>query len=341
MGRLCGLVLFLAYVGPVDAGSPLPPLHFLLEAFGSNSIRVRVAVPGQGSVVEPAISALLVQAPPSFDDAGNTMNATQTDPHALTNGNLKIILDPATYQLTATRVSDGKVLLKQTGLKFNEACVGSKPGSKAITATFASTKDERIYGLGEHVTGKVMQLPYEKVFSDSLFYGKSRGADVSIPFFSSSLGYGFLWNLPSFGSVSMKPPSDMQWVSDASLGLDIWITTTAASTTASTTAPTADAAAAAAVTSDAPAAAVGKDVTPKTRKRSIYADILHQYADAVGHAIPMPTWSTGFIQCKDRYRNQTQLLDVAKGYKKRNLPISMIVIDWFHWEQVRGLFILR
>ena len=37
---------------------------------------------------------------------------------------------------------------------------------------------------------------------------------------------------------------------------------------------------------------------------------------------------------KDRYRNQTQLLSVARGYKARKLPISMIVIDWFHWEQM-------
>ena len=48
----------------------------------------------------------------------------------------------------------------------------------------------------------------------------------------------------------------------------------------------------------------------------------------------MPHWATGFIQCKDRYRNQTQLLDVARGYKQRGLPISMIVIDWFHWKQM-------
>jgi len=48
----------------------------------------------------------------------------------------------------------------------------------------------------------------------------------------------------------------------------------------------------------------------------------------------MPAWSTGFVQCKDRYRNQSQVLDVARGYVERGLPISMIVIDWFHWVQM-------
>jgi hypothetical protein len=45
----------------------------------------------------------------------------------------------------------------------------------------------------------------------------------------------------------------------------------------------------------------------------------------------MPFDATGFIQCKNRYRNQTQLLDVAHGYVDRNLPISIIVIDWSAW----------
>ena len=48
----------------------------------------------------------------------------------------------------------------------------------------------------------------------------------------------------------------------------------------------------------------------------------------------MPSWTSGFIQCKDRYRNQSQVLEVARGYVDRGLPISMIVIDWFHWEQM-------
>ena len=32
-----------------------------------------------------------------------------------------------------------------------------------------------------------------------------------------------------------------------------------------------------------------------------------------------------------RYRNQTQLLDVARGYAARQLPVSVIVIYWQHW----------
>ena len=57
---------------------------------------------------------------------------------SLTNGNLKIQIDPATFRFTATRVSDGRLLLNQTGLSFGPACPGARPGSRAVTASFVS-----------------------------------------------------------------------------------------------------------------------------------------------------------------------------------------------------------
>lgn len=61
------------------------------------------------------------------------------------------------------------------------------------------------------------------------------------------------------------------------------------------------------------------------------AEIESNYADATGHAPVMPEWGTGFWQCKLRYWNQEQLLDVARTFKKKNIPIDLIVIDFFHW----------
>ncbi|KAA8820209.1 glycoside hydrolase family 31 protein [Bifidobacterium vespertilionis] len=61
------------------------------------------------------------------------------------------------------------------------------------------------------------------------------------------------------------------------------------------------------------------------------AQIERQYADATGHAPVMPEWGLGFWQCKLRYWNQEQLLEVARGFKERNIPIDVIVIDFFHW----------
>lgn len=61
------------------------------------------------------------------------------------------------------------------------------------------------------------------------------------------------------------------------------------------------------------------------------AEIMEHYADATGHAPEFPEWASGFWQCKLRYRTQEELLSVAREYKRRGLPLSVIVIDFFHW----------
>ncbi len=61
------------------------------------------------------------------------------------------------------------------------------------------------------------------------------------------------------------------------------------------------------------------------------AAILSSYARATGSVPMMPDWAMGFWQCKLRYQTQEELLQVAREYKRRGLPISVIVIDFFHW----------
>ncbi|MDF1670255.1 MAG: glycoside hydrolase family 31 protein [Roseovarius sp.] len=60
-------------------------------------------------------------------------------------------------------------------------------------------------------------------------------------------------------------------------------------------------------------------------------EILNAYHDVTGHSPDIPDWALGFWQCKLRYRTQEELLSVAHEYKRRNLPLSCIVIDFFHW----------
>lgn len=62
-----------------------------------------------------------------------------------------------------------------------------------------------------------------------------------------------------------------------------------------------------------------------------YRDILRHYADATGHAPRLPEFAAGFWQSKLRYRTQEEVLDVAREYRRRGLPLSVIVIDYFHW----------
>ena len=61
------------------------------------------------------------------------------------------------------------------------------------------------------------------------------------------------------------------------------------------------------------------------------AEIEEAYANATGKVPMMPEYAMGFWQCKLRYQTQEELLEVAREYKRRNLPISVIVVDFFHW----------
>lgn len=61
------------------------------------------------------------------------------------------------------------------------------------------------------------------------------------------------------------------------------------------------------------------------------AEIEEAYASVTGTVPMMPDYGMGFWQCKLRYQTQEELLEVAREYKRRNLPISVIVIDFFHW----------
>ncbi|KAJ5419462.1 31 glucosidase [Penicillium crustosum] len=60
-------------------------------------------------------------------------------------------------------------------------------------------------------------------------------------------------------------------------------------------------------------------------------EILHRYVDVTGHSPMMPEYGLGFWQCKLRYKNQEELLTVAREYKKRQIPLDVIVADYFHW----------
>ncbi|HEY5563495.1 MAG TPA: glycoside hydrolase family 31 protein [Clostridiaceae bacterium] len=61
------------------------------------------------------------------------------------------------------------------------------------------------------------------------------------------------------------------------------------------------------------------------------SEIEESYAAVTGTVPMMPEYGIGFWQCKLRYQTQDELLTVAREYKKRNIPLAGIVIDFFHW----------
>jgi alpha-D-xyloside xylohydrolase len=62
-------------------------------------------------------------------------------------------------------------------------------------------------------------------------------------------------------------------------------------------------------------------------------DVIAGYRELTGKAVLLPRWAYGFWQSRQRYNTQAEVLDIAKEYRKRGLPLDNIVQDWFYWRE--------
>ncbi len=60
-------------------------------------------------------------------------------------------------------------------------------------------------------------------------------------------------------------------------------------------------------------------------------EILKSYTAVTGRAPEFPEDMLGLWQSKLRYRTQEEVLSVAREYRRRGIPLDVIVIDFFHW----------
>jgi len=61
-------------------------------------------------------------------------------------------------------------------------------------------------------------------------------------------------------------------------------------------------------------------------------DVVHGYRQATGDAPMWPKWAFGFWQCRERYSSQQQLIDAAAEFRRRGIPLDLIVQDWKYWD---------
>lgn len=63
-------------------------------------------------------------------------------------------------------------------------------------------------------------------------------------------------------------------------------------------------------------------------------EIYGGYRQLTGVTHLLPKSAYGFIQCKQRYTTQDEVLAVAKGYRERHLPADVLVVDWFYYTKM-------
>ncbi|HKL72167.1 MAG TPA: TIM-barrel domain-containing protein, partial [Marinilabiliaceae bacterium] len=60
-------------------------------------------------------------------------------------------------------------------------------------------------------------------------------------------------------------------------------------------------------------------------------DVIASYRNLTGIAPMFPKWAYGFWQCRERYTSSKHLVETVKEFRKRKLPMDVIVQDWQYW----------
>jgi len=261
-----------------------------IEPWGEHSVRVRAAADAIASELDGALDF-----PAGTASVRITMNDDGTA--RLVNGRIAVEVDAA-GRLRFLRSADSPA--PDSNAPERELLAEKRPyalspgprihsprgdGTYQVEQEFEAYEAERIFGLGQHLHGRLDQ----KGLVIPLVQGNTV---ATIPFLYSSRGYGLLWNNPAMGRVELGADAS-RWVAEQSRQIDYWITA-----------------------GDTP------------------AQVMAAYADATGHPPLLPEWASGFWQSRLRYRTQQELLDVAREYRRRELPLSVIVSDFFHWPKM-------
>ena len=64
-----------------------------------------------------------------------------------------------------------------------------------------------------------------------------------------------------------------------------------------------------------------------------YPELMRQYRLLTGETPMLPRYALGYIQSKERYVDAQELLSVADEYRRREIPLDMVVLDWQSWPE--------
>ncbi len=62
-------------------------------------------------------------------------------------------------------------------------------------------------------------------------------------------------------------------------------------------------------------------------------EVIAAYRRLTGKAQVMPRWAMGFWQSRERYKTQKEILAALDEFRRREIPIDNIVLDWSYWPE--------
>ncbi|SEW37787.1 alpha-D-xyloside xylohydrolase [Chitinophaga sp. YR573] len=62
-------------------------------------------------------------------------------------------------------------------------------------------------------------------------------------------------------------------------------------------------------------------------------EVIAGYREVTGAATIVPKWALGYWQSRERYKSQREVISTVQEFRKKNIPIDNIVMDWSYWKQ--------
>ncbi|SFD55169.1 alpha-D-xyloside xylohydrolase [Chitinophaga sp. CF118] len=62
-------------------------------------------------------------------------------------------------------------------------------------------------------------------------------------------------------------------------------------------------------------------------------EVIGGYRTITGAATIVPKWALGYWQSRERYKTQREVISTVQAFRKKNIPLDNIVMDWSYWKQ--------
>ena len=256
------------------------------------------------------VSGIIAQPSPFYATRHFDYNNGKVTIVAYSKNIFKLTFQPKDYS-TNENITDAVVLspTNSFNIPYNKKGDTIKIGNVRIISTYQSNeyrgfrfllnKDEKIYGGGERAL-PLNRRGYKLNLYNNPWYGYGEGADnlnYSVPFFTSSNGYGLFFDNASKGYADLgKTNPDILEAGFISGELNVYIIT-------------------------------GKD----------NKEILTAYQSLTGKQPLPPRWALGNLMSRFGYTSEEQAKEIAGKMKAADIPVNAIIFDLFWFgDSIKG-----
>ncbi len=166
--------------------------------------------------------------------------------------------------------------------------------------TFEMSAKEALYGLGQQMEDYVNLL-------GKTLYLTQHNLKVFIPMMVSTAGYGILFDSGCSMKFDSKEKGQGMKIGETSSGFETTLEMEAANT-----------------------------VDYYFIKGEMPENVVEGYRYLTGNVEMMPRYMFGYVQSKERYVSSEDIINAVKEYRRRHVPLDVIVQDWNYWPQGWG-----